>query len=212
MTASGPSATWRHVSSRSAQRGHSGLDLLTLSSSHFDPEQTIAARWVAGGGPTSRRPASLSARPPEITLIAHRSFAAPRVLPTRVTRGSEQRCNMPWKSNTLLEARSEFVQLALAPNSNIQSLCRRFNISRQTGYRTLERYRIAGARGLESQSRRPHHTSHRCPSPIEAAVLTVRAHHPTWGARKIALHLRSMGCAGVPAPSTITAILARHNH
>ncbi|QOZ35931.1 IS630 family transposase [Bradyrhizobium sp. CCBAU 53421] len=118
---------------------------------------------------------------------------------------------MSWKSNTLLEARSEFVQLALAPNANIQSLCRNFNISRQTGYRTLERYRIAGARGLESQSRRPHHTPHRCPRPIEAAVLTVRADHPTWGGRKIAFHLRSMGCAGVPAASTITAILARHN-
>jgi len=37
---------------------------------------------------------------------------------------------MPWMSNTLLEARSEFVRLALAPNANIQSLCRRFNISR----------------------------------------------------------------------------------
>ncbi|RXG85702.1 helix-turn-helix domain-containing protein [Bradyrhizobium zhanjiangense] len=79
---------------------------------------------------------------------------------------------MPWKSNTLLEARSEFVQLALAPNANIQSLCRSFNISRQTGYRTLEGYRIAGARGLESQSRRPHHTPHRCPDPTESAVLS----------------------------------------
>jgi transposase len=118
---------------------------------------------------------------------------------------------MPWKSNTLLEARSEFVRLALAPNANIQSLCQRFNISRQTGYRTLERYRMAGTRGLESRSRRPHHTPHRCPGPTEVTVLTVRADHPTWGARKIAFHIRSMGCSAVPAPSTITAILARHN-
>jgi transposase len=118
---------------------------------------------------------------------------------------------MPWRSNTLLEARSEFVQLALAPNANIQSLCRRFNISRQTGYRTLERYRRAGAKGLESQSHRPHHTPRRCPGPTEVAVLSVRADHPTWGARKIAFHLRSMGRTDVPAPSTVTAILARHN-
>ncbi|MCL8486238.1 MULTISPECIES: IS630 family transposase [Bradyrhizobium] len=118
---------------------------------------------------------------------------------------------MPWKSNTLREARSEFVQLALAPNANIQSLCRRFNISRQTGYQTLERYRLAGAEGLESRSRRPHHTPHRCPDTTETAVLTVRANHPTWGGRKIASHLRSTGSVAVPAPSTITAILARHN-
>jgi transposase len=118
---------------------------------------------------------------------------------------------MPWRSNTLLEARSEFVRLALAPNANIQSLCRQFNISRQTGYRTLNRYRMAGAKGLERQSRRPHHTPRRCPGPTEAAVLSVRADHPTWGARKIAFHLQSMGRTDVPAPSTITAILARHN-
>jgi transposase len=118
---------------------------------------------------------------------------------------------MPWRSNTLVEARSEFVRLALAPGANIQSLCRRFNISRETGYRTLERYRTAGAKGLESRSHRPHHTPGRCPAPAEAAVLSVRADHPTWGARKIAFQLRSMGRTDVPAPSTITAILARHN-
>jgi transposase len=117
---------------------------------------------------------------------------------------------MPWSSNTVLEARSEFVRLALEPNTNIQSLCRRFNISRQTGYRTLERYRMAGAKGLESQSHRPHHTPRRCPVPTEEAVLSVRADHPTWGAQRIAFHLRLLGRTDVPAPSTITAILSRH--
>ncbi|MGJ4951483.1 IS630 family transposase [Bradyrhizobium sp. HKCCYLS20291] len=116
---------------------------------------------------------------------------------------------MPWKSNTLSEARNEFVQLARAPDANIQSLCRQFNISRQTGYETLKRFRDAGAEGLKSRSHRPHHTPNRCSDLIETAVLTVRAAHPTWGARKIASHLRSTGCVSAPAPSTITAILVR---
>jgi transposase len=38
----------------------------------------------------------------------------------------------------------------------------------------------------------------------------VRADHPTWGAKKIATHLRLTHHTGVPAPSTITLILARH--
>jgi sugar lactone lactonase YvrE/transposase len=117
---------------------------------------------------------------------------------------------MPWRSDTLLEARNKFVQLALASDASFQSLCRRFNISRQTGYRTLERYRTAGVKGLESQSRRPHRSPQRCPALIEENVLSVRADHLTWGARKIAFHLRSLGRTDVPAPSTITAILARH--
>jgi transposase len=123
----------------------------------------------------------------------------------------DQRCDMPWRLNTVLEARSEFVHLALSPNANIHSLCRLFNISRQTGYRTLERYRIAGAEGLKSKSRRPHHTPLRCAAATEDGVLCVRDEHPIWGPRKIAFHLRAMARTDVPAPSTITAILARHD-
>jgi len=46
----GPShlAKWRHASLRSVQYGHSGLDLLTLSFSHFDPSRHFAppiAAW-----------------------------------------------------------------------------------------------------------------------------------------------------------------------
>jgi len=70
---------------------------------------------------------------------------------------------------------------------------------------------MAGAKGLESQSRRPHHTPRRCAAPTQAVVVSVRAEYPTWGARKIAQHLRLMGRTDVPAPSTIAAILARHD-
>ena len=45
---------------------------------------------------------------------------------------------------------------------------------------------------------------------IEAAVLDVRDAHPAWGARKIAAWLEARGHE-VPAPSTVHAILVRHN-
>lgn len=117
---------------------------------------------------------------------------------------------MPWTSNSIFEARRNFVMLALSPNSNIRGLCRRFNISANTGYQTLERYRAEGEKGLQDRSRAPHHRPLRCSKATELAVLSVRGDHPTWGGRKIASHLQLFGAATVPAPSTITAILIRN--
>jgi transposase len=117
---------------------------------------------------------------------------------------------MPWTSNYIFEARRNFVMLALSPNSNIRGLCRRFNISANTGYQTLERYRAEGEKGLQDRSRAPHRRPLRCSKATELAVLSVRADHPTWGGRKIASQLHLFGAAAVPAPSTITAILIRN--
>lgn len=40
--------------------------------------------------------------------------------------------------------------------------------------------------------------------------MTLRKQHPAWGSRKIARRLQALGCAEVPAASTITEILRRH--
>jgi len=117
---------------------------------------------------------------------------------------------MPWTSNSIFEARRDFVMLAQSPNSNMRGLCRRFNISPNTGYQTLERYRAEGEKGLQDRSRAPHRRPLRSSKVTELAVLSVRADHPTWGGRKIASHLQLFGAATVPAPSTITAILIRN--
>lgn len=75
---------------------------------------------------------------------------------------------MPWTSNSIFEARRNFVMLALSPNSNIRALCRRFNISPNTGYQTLERYRAAGEKGLQDRS-----TVQTAPLPARAQFLNV---------------------------------------
>jgi transposase len=117
---------------------------------------------------------------------------------------------MPWKSNSVFEARREFVTLALSQDSNMRGLCRRFNISPNTGYQTLERYRAEGDRGLQDRSRTPHRSPLRCSKAIEVTVLSEHDNHPTWGGRRIAKNLRLLGHAAVPAPSTISSILKRN--
>jgi transposase InsO family protein len=107
-----------------------------------------------------------------------------------------------------MELRREFVYLARWKGANVSALCRRFGISRATGYKWLER--SASGAELVDRSRRPHHSPGRCSEAVEAAVLALRARHPSWGGRKLARRLRDLGYAGVPAPSTITAILRRY--
>ena len=45
---------------------------------------------------------------------------------------------------------------------------------------------------------------------MEARVVALRDRHPTWGGQKLRTRLRDQGVAGVPAASTVTAILGRH--
>ena len=117
---------------------------------------------------------------------------------------------MPWLSKTNFEARREFVALAQAPKANIQALCRRFNISPKVGYKFLNRFRVEGDDGLRDRSRRPKRCPLRTSGATEATILAIRVEHRSWGGRKIAVELRALRQAVVPAASTITTILARH--
>ncbi len=118
---------------------------------------------------------------------------------------------MPWKECVPMDLRYEFVQLASGEGANIASLCRRFGISRKTGYKWLDRFKTNGHKGLADRSRRPLSSPYRCTHQVEAAVLALRAAHPAWGGRKIHHALKRRGMTYVPCPSTISRILTRHN-
>jgi len=117
-----------------------------------------------------------------------------------------------------MQLKHEFVLLAQKPHANFAQLCRRFAISRKTGYKWLRRYRQGGHSALHERSRKPHHSPRRTPAPIETTVLKLRKQHPAWGGRKlrrrlldlIAQHKLALRPEQVPAASTITAILHRH--
>ena len=115
---------------------------------------------------------------------------------------------MPWREVSVMDQRREFVVLAGQDDVNRQALCRRYGISRPTGYKWLERAK-AGDAELADRSRRPHHSPQRSDAAVEAQVLTVRDAHPAWGARKIAHCLERDGVTP-PAPSTVHQILRRN--
>jgi transposase InsO family protein len=117
---------------------------------------------------------------------------------------------MPWKESTSMSQRHEFVMLANAADTNVSSLCARFGISRKTGYKWRSRFQAGNIQDLADQSRRPHHSPWRTAANIEAHVLALRDEHPAWGGRKLRARLLALGYANVPAASTITGILHRH--
>lgn len=119
---------------------------------------------------------------------------------------------MPFRKVSVMEQRREFVMFAMQDGANIRELCRRFGISAPTAYKWLERYRQAGLAGLIERSRRPKASPVRTSAAIEAKVLEVRdGSNNAWGGRKIKKLLEKQGEADIPAASTITEILRRHN-
>lgn len=117
--------------------------------------------------------------------------------------------NVPWEDATVHELREEFVRLAESGSVNVSELCRRFGISRKTGYKWRERYRAEGVAGLKNQSCRPTSSPARTAVEIEAQVVELRAKHPAWGARKIA-HVLKRDHHVILATSTANSILHRH--
>jgi len=124
---------------------------------------------------------------------------------------------MPWQEQSQMSLRHEFVTLADTEEANIRDLCRRYGISPTTGYTWLARYRADGAAGLADRSRRPHTSPTQTDPAIEARVVALRDAHPAWGARKLRTVLarqdrpEPLAAASIPAASTITRILHRHD-
>jgi transposase InsO family protein len=116
---------------------------------------------------------------------------------------------MPWKVESSMSLKQEFIVFASAADANVSALCRRFKISRKTGYKWLARGDANAACGLEDRSRRPHCSPLKTDQATEDLVAALRLKHPAWGARKLKRRLEDLGHADLPARSTVNDILRR---
>jgi len=117
---------------------------------------------------------------------------------------------MSWKEMTPMSQRKEFVHWSRVDGANISRLCRRYEVSRKTGYKWLARFQREGEAGLADRPRRPRTSPGKTPVEVEEALLRLREAHPAWGGRKLRARLLAQGWSEVPAASTITDILRRH--
>jgi transposase len=121
---------------------------------------------------------------------------------------------MPWKVGTMSELHLSFVQEIVVLHREVRATCRKYGISRKTGYKWLVRYRGQGTDAMENRSRRPKHSPRRTGSTVEEEVLRVRDQYG-WGAPKIWAYLRNEAEARgqervLPSERTLGNILRRH--
>ena len=109
-----------------------------------------------------------------------------------------------------MEEKLRFVFEYDTGNHTMTELCQRYEISRETGYVWLRRYREAGVPGLVARSRAAHRHSNQMPEELERMVLELRQAHMTWGPRKLQKILKKNEPGRIwPATSTIGALLKR---
>src|SRR6266436_1182287 len=87
---------------------------------------------------------------------------------------------MPWRERSLMDVRLRFVQDVHRPGWSIAEVCRRYEVSRKTGYKWLERYEKAGPAGLTDRSHRPYSCPHATPGPIVQQILALQRRF-RWG-------------------------------
>jgi len=117
---------------------------------------------------------------------------------------------MPWTQTDPVTERQKFMKLLLKGQLTMTEACRRFGISRKTGYKIKARHAELGMAGLGDASRAPKSHPNQTPPEVEAAILRVRKAHPTWGSKKILCTLdRERPDQEWPARSTVDAILKR---
>lgn len=120
---------------------------------------------------------------------------------------------MPWKEVLMPEARVRFVLACREKGESLASVCRRFGISRKSGYKWLKRYCAGGVRALGDASRRPRCCAKAHRPCWRERLRRARQARPHWGPKKLRWLLQRTfpRAKRVPAVSTLGLWLAQSN-
>ena len=110
-----------------------------------------------------------------------------------------------------MQQRKEFVHDVQRRQEPFAQTCRRYGVSRKTGYKWFKRALADEVDALRDRSRRPHKHPHAVEPWLEKAIVSARRQRPTWGPKK----LRAVMAAAnprmtLPSESTFAAILKRN--
>jgi len=111
---------------------------------------------------------------------------------------------MPWRESSAMDARVEFVTEVFRGEDSMTAVCDRYGISRKTGYKWCDRYRLEGVAGLAERSPAPRQHGRVTAPAIAEAIEAKRRQRPSWGSRKLLAWLAAHD-PEVPWPSASTA-------
>lgn len=94
---------------------------------------------------------------------------------------------MTWRNTTVENARFDFIQEALNPNTQLtfRELCEKYNVSPKTGYKWFDRFQEGGISGLKDQSKARLTHPEKISDDVERYIVALRKEYPTWGPKKI---------------------------
>jgi transposase InsO family protein len=118
---------------------------------------------------------------------------------------------MPWKETTMSDQRQYFVQDLLEHKLTMAAACRKYGISRSTGYKWLRRYQRQPHQPLKELSKRPKNSPAKTCPQLEALIGSVRQQYH-WGALKIWQYLQNQPIPDLPTVRTVHNILKRQGH
>jgi putative transposase len=117
---------------------------------------------------------------------------------------------MGWMETRAVDERMRFVIAVVERDESFAAVCRRFKVSRKTGYKWMKRYDEAEVEGLIDRSRAPLSHPHAVTEAVAERCLAVRHAHPSWGPVKVRAWLaRRAPQTDWPAASTIGALFDR---
>jgi transposase InsO family protein len=123
---------------------------------------------------------------------------------------------MPFINITAMDQRIEFILLSRNKKFKFNELCRRYKISRTTGYKWVNRYRAGGVKDLFVRSRRPINSPNKYNGDIEKYIVDLRKEEPEWGPKKLHRILYNQQAKGsypfeiIPCRNTISKMLKRN--
>lgn len=120
---------------------------------------------------------------------------------------------MPWRENSPVSERLEFVKACLDRTEHIVRICDRFGISEKTGQKWLKRFREGDFNALEDRSHAPKTHKGRITPEVRERIISLKKKYPLYGAEKIhdwlAIHEPREEGKRWPAPSSIGELLKR---
>jgi len=117
---------------------------------------------------------------------------------------------MTWKKLSVVVRRLQLVKLALKNQESLSQVCRRFGMSRKSGYKWLARFQRGGLPGLRDRECRPHRSPRQISSEWVGRIRRLRRRYKSWGSRKLAARLgKEYRGQAVPCARTIGNWLRR---
>lgn len=120
---------------------------------------------------------------------------------------------MPWRENSPVSERLEFVKACLDRTEYIVRICDRFGISEKTGQKWLKRFREGEFDTLEDRSHAPKTHKGRITPEVRERIISLKKKYPLYGAEKIhdwlVIHEPRAEGKRWPAPSSIGELLKR---